>query len=191
MYRLSRTVFIIFIGFFLLLNSGCAPGYMQDRGNDALDVLELGLTVNKDSKPQLGFYFDFFSLFPLGYAKVEGTAFGLGNRQAGKLDYLNNSWGVVVWGSEEKGIGIFDPRNPHQARPDQADLEEWPQYNVGLPRLIIEDNPPPDLHFFECNRGIHLGWIGFYMNVRPLDIIDFILGWTTIDMLGDDESRWD
>jgi len=190
MHRFWRIVLIVSIGFLLLVNSGCAPGYMQDRGNDALDILELGLIVNKDSKPQLGLYFDFFNITPLGYANVEGTALGLANRQAGKLDYIHKSWGILAWGSEEKGAGTFNPRDPHQARPDQAGLEDWPQYNVGIPRLIIEDNSPPVLQFLECNRVIHLGWIGMYMNVRPVDILDFLLGWTTIDIMGDDESRW-
>jgi hypothetical protein len=190
MYTLSRIVLIVLIGFILLINSGCAPGYMQDRGNDALDIVDLGVIVNKDSKPQLGLYFDFFSITPIGYANVEGTSFGIGNRQVGKMDFINDSWGVIAWGSERKGRGTFNPRDPHQARPDQAGLEEWPRFNAGIPRLIAEDNSPPVLQYFECDRVIHLGWIGMYMTVRPLDIFDFLLGWTTIDIMGDDESRW-
>ena len=177
------------IGLALLLNSGCASTYMRDRGNDALDIMDIGVVINKDSKPQLGLYIDFFSLTPLGYANVEGTAYGIGQRELGKMDFANQNWGTLLWGSERKVLGQFNPHDPHQARPDQRQLTEPARYDTGIISIAKGDDPPPGLHFVECNRVLYLGWLGLYMTMRPLDIIDFVLGWTTLDILGDDQAH--
>lgn len=169
----------------ILLMQGCA--YLRDRGNDAMDMVDIGITVNDRWKPQFGLYLDFFSLLPLGYSRVEAKSIGIGNSQIGLLDFEHASWGALAWGSEKKGSGTFNPLDPHQARSDQTGETARPRYNAGIARLRAEDNPPPTLQFFECDRILHLGWIGFHATVRPLDIFDFILGWTTIDILGDDD----
>jgi hypothetical protein len=96
----------------------------------------------------------------------------------------------LVWGSELKGTGEFDPRDPHQTRLDQANAAERPRFNTGILRLISEEeNRPPLLQYVECGRGLHLGWIGVHASIRPFDIVDFILGWTPLDIVGDDEKN--
>jgi hypothetical protein len=162
---------------------------MGDRGRDALDMVDLGITINTHARPDFAVYGDIFSLIQLGYAHVDGKAIGIGNRQIGVLDHEFKNWGALVWGSEQKGSGAFDPTDPHQARPDQHELTERPRFDVGLLRLGESDNPPPAVQFLEVDRGFHLGWIGIFATVRPLDIIDFVLGWTTIDIIGDDLSK--
>ena len=37
-----------------------------------------------------------------------------------------------------------------------------------------------------CNHFIHFGHHGFVFNIRYLELIDFLLGWTTLDLCGDD-----
>ena len=167
--------------------SGCA--YMVDRGHDAQDILDIGIVVSDDLRPEFGLYLDFFSVLPIGYADVEGKSFGMGNRQMGMLDFEHRSWGTIVWGSEQKGSGEFDPGDPHQARPDQADETERPRFNAGLPRVMAEDEDPPALQYLECDRVLYLGWIGIHATIRPFDIFDFLLGWTTLDMMGDDVAQ--
>jgi hypothetical protein len=61
-----------------------------------------------------------------------------------------------------------------------------PEYGKGVVTLIQHDNRPPPITYMQCRRNIHLGWIGIHASGRPLDILDFILGWTTLDILGDD-----
>jgi hypothetical protein len=168
----------------LCLSSGCA--YLKNRGNDALDIMDLGFTVNDRIEPQIGLYIDFFNILPLGYSNVEGKIIGFGNRQAGWLDHADNSWGVIFWGREMKALGEFNPKDPHRTRKDQRDLTQWPYYNVGLARMISEDDIPPTPQFIECQRVFHFGWIGFIAHLRPVDLADFILGWTTLDIVGDD-----
>lgn len=164
--------------------TGCA--YLRARGNDALDIIDIGITVNDKWSPDFGIYADFFSITPIGFCRIDGKELGIGNRQIGWLDYIDKSWGVLLWGSELKGAGKFNPTDPHQARKDQRNLETRPRFNTGIVRMSMEDNLPPLLCFFECDRGVHLGWIGLHFTLRPVDLIDFVLGWTTLDILGDD-----
>jgi hypothetical protein len=178
-----------------LLGTGCT--YLRNRGHDAADMLEIGITVS--SKPQFAFHpLDYFNTIILGYSSVEGTYYGIGERRIGKMPFKDErTWGLLLWGSDTLKIGKFNPNDPHLAWKDEmAKLKaegkplptERPRYNKGLVTLIKHDNSPPPITFMQCRRNIHLGWIGFHASLRPLDIIDFILGWTTLDIIGDDRT---
>ena len=169
----------------LVLTSGCT--YMQKRGHDAMDIIDIGIALPKGPKPQFGLYFDFFNILPLGYSHVEAKQIGMANRQAGYMDLEHTSWGVIGWGKEKKGSGEFDAFDAHQVRADLAGIEARPAYNVGIPRMSVEGDAPPPQQFFECDRIIYLGYIGIHATIRPFDILDFVLGWTTLDIMGDDE----
>jgi hypothetical protein len=175
---------LILVAFLVVLTNGCA--YFKHRGNDALDFIDLGVTVNQTWWPAFGVYFDPFSLMPLGYSNVDAKFIGMSHRQVGAIDYTNHAWGAIVWGRERRGIGPFNPNNPYHARPDQRDLTQRPVFDVGPVGLAAADNPPPWLHYFEFNRGIHVGWVGVDTTCRISEMLDFILGWTTLDIIGDD-----
>jgi hypothetical protein len=186
MSKLNRTVraMVMVAGLFsMLVVSGCA--YMRDRGHDAMDIIDIGVTVNDKPMPRFALYFDFFNILPLGFSNVDGKVLGMGNRQAGFMDFEHQNWGVLAVGKEQKGSGVFNPNDPHQARPDQKDLTERPRYDVGFVGVGGEE-PPPDMQFLECDRALHLGWIGLHATMRPIDLLDFVFGWFTIDMMGDD-----
>lgn len=181
-WLLAMTLFVV-----ASIQSGCA--YMGDRGHDLLDITDFGITVTDKAQPDFGLYLDFFNITPIGYSAIDGKVLGWGNRQIGWLDYHDHNWGALAWGSEQKGTGEFDPRDPHQTRLDQVDAKEPPRYDAGIARLIAEDNPPPPLQYIQCERGLHLGWIGVHLTFRPFETIDFLLGWTTLDMMRDDEKN--
>ena len=188
MAHLSRRLLLLAaLTTFVVIQSGCA--YMGDRGRDFLDITDFGITVTDKAQPDFGVYLDFFNITPLGYSMIDGKVLGWGNRQIGWLDYHDHNWGALVWGSEQKGTGAFVPRDPHQTRLDQVDAKAPPRFNAGIARLIAQDNRPPWLQFIECDRGIHLGWIGVHLTFRPFETIDFLLGWTTLDVMGDDEKN--
>ena len=168
----------------LVLTNGCS--YLRNRGLDALDIVDVGVTFTDKTSPDFAIFADFFSITPVGYSRIDGKVFGIGNRQIGWLDYEDRCWGVLLWGSEKKGSGKFNPKDPHQARVDQQDLKTRPRFNTGILRMSLQDNLPPLLQFLECDRCVHLGWIGVHATIRPFDLLDFILGWTTLDILGDD-----
>jgi hypothetical protein len=172
------------LAFGLLLQS-CT--YMGQRGNDVLDIFDIGFTVTDKAQPDLALYFDFFNMVPIGFAKVDGKLLGLGHRQFGWLDYHARHWGLLAYGSEMQGIGTFNPNDPRQARQDGLPKEAWPTHDAGFVRVFTGDNPPPRMHHIECTRQLHLGWLGFLMNIRPVEMVDFLVGWTTADILMDDD----
>ena len=170
-----------------IMLSGCATPYMQNRGNDLKDILDIGLTVSK--QPQFSLYLDFFNIVPLGYSHVDTdkvTKIGITHRDIGVVPYANKSWGALLWGEEYRGAEAFNPLDPHEARKDQADLTERSSYKVGLVSLAGEGETPPTLQFLECERSLHLGWVGVHFLFRPVDLLDFVVGLTTVDILGDD-----
>jgi len=178
----------------LLLTNGCV--YLQNRGHDAADMFEVGITVS--SKAQLAIYpAAYFNLVSLGYSNVEGTYYGIGGRTIGSMPFKDKaSWGVVLWGYDNLNVGPFNPDDPHQAwRSDMAKVKaqgnplpgDRPEYSYGAITLAVEGHSAPPITYFQCRRNVHLGWIGIHASLRPLDIVDFILGWTTLDILGDDQ----
>lgn len=173
---------------------GCA--YMQDRGRDALDIFDIGLTVS--AKPGFAAHFDFFNIVPIGFSHVDGWWIGIGQRQVGALELHDRAWGVILWGSVKQEIGEFNPHHPYLMwRSVVRELErrgqplptEAQRYNTGLARMISQGNTPPPLTFTSCRRLFHFGWVGIGFNIRPFEFVDFLVGFTTIDLTGDDIGR--
>jgi len=176
---------------------GCGSVYMQDRGNDAMDMLELGITTSSVMNPGIAAHGDISNVVGLGYSRVCGWYTGLGARQFGVLDLQDSTWNALVWGSDASRIGDFDPNDPHEAWVEdmQALKAEGkplptvrPRYNDGLVRMLQEGNPPPRPSFFPCNnrKHLHLGWIGVMGGLHPFEVFDFILGWANVDFMKDD-----
>ncbi len=164
---------------------GCS--YMADRGRDAMDIMDIGLTVTPELKPDFALYVDFFNVTPIGYSNVDGKVMGIAYRQAGWwMDYQTHNWGVLTHGSEKQGAGVFNYNNPHFAHVGETYEEPWPRWDAGFIGVFTGDNPPPKLHHLECSRIVHVGWVGIIWDIRPFDVFDFIFGWTTFDMMGDD-----
>ncbi|MCL5269616.1 MAG: hypothetical protein M1457_03460 [bacterium] len=180
-----RGLGILLLAAVALGGTGC--GYLKARGRDAKNMIDLGISVNNTWKPQFGLYFDFFNMTPIGFGSLDCKVLGMGNRQIGWMDYENHSWGALAVGREKHGHGLFNAQDPEQARPDQRGLSERPAFDVGFVGAFTGEDNPPKLQYIECNRCIHLGWIGIQNTMRPLGILDFILGWTTFDLLGDDD----
>ena len=183
-FRIFSFVMVITTSFFL---NGCNT-YLRNRGNDTLDMVQIGFTFNDSIKPQFGLYMNHFASLPLGYSKVQSKFLGIVDRHIGWMDYENESWGALVWGDEKKGGGEFNPFDPHVARPDQINNLERSSYTVGLLRYMKNQAPekPPVRQYISCNRILHLGWIGIIFNSSPVDIFDFFLGWLNIDIMKDD-----
>ncbi len=135
---------------------GCGP-YWQDRGNDAKDMVDFGITTS--TKPCFALYLpgNYFNLTPLGYSRVEGTFHGVGGRQVGSVPILDQSWGVLLWGSKRSRIGEFNPDEPRHVSPSKiAELRaagkplptEVERYNDGPVRMLLQDNAPPHASFY-------------------------------------------
>lgn len=165
--------------------SSCA--YFKNRGNDALDMFDIGISVTPHLMPNGAAYVDFFNMLPLGVSYIDDSKLlGIGYRQAGWLDYQAKNWGVLAYGSELQGAGVFNPYDPRQGRQGETLETDWTRHDAGFIGVFTGDTPPPQRHYFECARVFHIGWIGILFDIRPGDIADFILGWSTLDIQGDD-----
>lgn len=186
MRHAMRHLFLSVLLVAAVLSSGCT--YMHNRGKDAMQMLDLGITVSPLSKPGFAAYVGVPGSIALGGAYVpDAKIFGIGNNQAGWLDYEHKSYGLAVWGSSKQGAGDFDAKDVYQARDDQRDLTERPRFNTGPVRDIAEGNSVPPPAFIECDKYIHIGYVGILFNCRFFQIVDFLAGWTTLDIMGDDD----
>lgn len=155
-----------------LLCGGCA--YMQNRGNDALDIFDVGLTVTK--QPHVGAYAGFNSILGLGYADMDGKLIGLGERQFGILDMRYNAGGMLLEAHEQIAYG---------EKYEKADPDSPKDHGVGL-GMIYRDTPKSFVDALECPKVVHLLFIGVDLTCKIGEIADFLAGWTTLDISHDD-----
>ena len=192
---------------FLLSMQGCT--YLHHRADDFAEIADIGFTISK--KPYFALYADELSLVPVGYARVDGHFIGWGGGQVGKTTHAVHSYGVLVHGSEELGWhrkyegegGVKEAEANEAWRKKEGFIEQTAGVTMvidDVSRLItgkmFEGQNQPD-HSLSCLHYIHLGWFGVVVNLRTLDILDFILGWFGIDfgrldLGGDDgtERQW-
>ncbi len=157
----------------VLCLTGCT--YMKNRGSDFTDVFDAGVTVSK--KPQFTLYANFLSLLSLGYAHFDGTLYGMADRHYGAVTAREHAAGLLVWGREQFGYETFD----------LADPESPPSWRVGLVGLPMGPAPPKG-QTVNCPKMLHLGWVGITLNCKFGQLADFILGLTTLDIMGDDTA---
>jgi hypothetical protein len=151
---------------------GCA--YMKDRGRDALQMADIGVMTSK--KPYGAFYVCGFGIVALGAGKCDGYFYGWGGDTFGVRRHYYRTLGLGPWSYSEVGWGnTFDPAKPET-------LEQW---YAGIIGWIAEPDRRP-AYGISCVHYLHLGYIGLVGNVRYAEMADFLLGWTTYDLCGDD-----
>ena len=138
-----------------------------------MDIIDIGFTASK--KPGLALYYDFVPVIPIGYGKVEGTFVGLGGGKFGAMPHYEESYGLLLWGQESVGFGVYDASDP----------ETLNYQRTGLVGAAEGPFPGPD-YLLSCPHYIHLGWVGIVVSPRYLQILDFLCGWTTLDICFDD-----
>ncbi len=169
--RITRAAAVMALLVGLLSSSGCA--YMSNRGRDAMDVIDAGVTTSKE--PQFALYAGFLNIASLGYSGVDGNFYGIPMRQAGSFQTRQNAGGLLVWGYEELGYAEMDQKNPQYP----------PHWKVG-PVGLVQGPRPPAEQVLNCPKLLHLGWIGLTVNCNTAELGDFLVGWTTIDYMDDD-----
>ncbi|MFO7957447.1 MAG: hypothetical protein R6X33_10145 [Candidatus Brocadiia bacterium] len=172
MSTFRRFAIVVSVVLLMLLSSGCAT-YWADRGNDSLDILDVGVTTS--SKPGFSLYAGFLNVLSLGYSDVDGTLWGIGGRHAGAVPMRQNAAGVLLEGYEQLGYRDFDPADPDSPEP-------WRVGIIGL----AEGPPPPPGQTVNCPKLLHLGWVGLTLNCRFGELADFVVGWFGGDIMGDD-----
>ncbi len=203
-----RLIAVLSVLVLILSLQGCT--YLKWRLDDLAESVDIGIIVSE--KPYFALYADELSLLPIGYAHVDGHFIGWGGGQVGKTTHAVHSYGLLLHGEEELG---WHRQYEGEGGEKEAEANEAWRKRYGFieqgagASMVIDDSVrlitgnmfegrnEPD-HSLSCLHYIHLGWFGIVVNVRTLSIIDFILGWTTLDFggsldfKGDDgtERRW-
>ncbi len=166
-----RILVVVTLGITMAFAGGC--GYLQNRGSDALDIIDAGVTVSP--QPQFSLYSGFLNVLSLGYSNMDGTFYGLSEGRGGKAVARQNAGGLLLYGVEQLGYRDVNFENP-------ASPEPWKVGIIGL----AEGPGPRNGQVVNCPKLLHLGWVGLTLNCKFGELADFLLGWTTADIMGDD-----
>ncbi len=170
--RMSVLLALVLI---LVGSSGCT--YLRYRAEDFAETVDVGVTLTET--PQIGLYWNSLDIFPVGYSDIDGWFVGWGGGQFGRTRHYNKCWGLG-YAREEIGWGKFD-------KDDKDTLDVQYSGILGMALPPYEGGPsytPACVHFFP-----HLGYVGLVWNARWMEMVDFIVGWTTIDIAGDDGAK--
>lgn len=156
-----------------MFSSGCA--YMQNRGSDAKDAFDIGLTFTKT--PHVGVYAGFNSLLGVGYVNMDGHLLGIGSSQAGWwLPMRLNVGGMVLDGYEQYAYcGNYDALD-----------KTTPKQRGNALGMLHFAKPAGAMEMLQCPKIVHVGWIGINVTCKLGELADFLVGWTTLDLAGDD-----
>jgi hypothetical protein len=169
----------------IFASQGCAQmggvgKYFLHRGQDALDIPDVGISVT--STPQWGFYWNSLDFLSLGYSKLDGYVYGWAGGRLGRVRHYNHCYGVFYC-TENIGWGPnVDPDDPSTYYHQKAGFVGYilPPYTP-FADYYTPAYTPACVHFFP-----HIGYVGFVWNLRYMEMVDFMLGWVGLDIAGDD-----
>ena len=172
-FRNLQLSMVLLLGVVLLASSGCSTTYLKHRREDALDMVDVGVTLS--TTPQLAIYKACAPLFTIGYGDLEADFMGLGGGKFGRMRHFHEGLGLALWGRQKIAFGEYDREDP----------ETFDYDGSGPLGMVSGPFPGPD-YMLCCVQHLHLGWVGVVFNARWLQMIDFALGWTTLDICYDD-----
>jgi len=159
---------------------GCAgPGYWTDRGNDALDIFTLTVGMGGGAGARVG---------PLhaglyGYSDFYGLR---GGRLEGSGFMHSGSYDVTVC-SEEYFLYHEDPDSD---RLKSYEAEGYPFASFAkLGKAFHEGErrqPPGMLPYYTQIEVVAGALGGLRVGFNPGELVDLLLGWTTLDIYNDD-----
>jgi hypothetical protein len=164
-------------------SQGCAVvRYFQYRGEDCLEMVDVGLTITPE--PCIGLYWNSLDVLVAGYSNIDGYFVGWGGGQLGVTQHYDKCYGFIV-SHEEVGWGDFDKNDPSTLHMRVGGLAGLASVAGTGPSKPSPDYTPACVHFIP-----HIGPVGLVWNARWTQIVDFIVGFTTIDIAGDDGYRF-
>ena len=173
MRLLGTAAVVLAVGILASSVSGCA--YMTRRGDDALATFDIGFTLSL--KPHFSAYVGALSLLGVGYSEFDGKFLGLGNQHAGWMDSRYHAGGLLLEAYEQWGFdGDYN-----------MDLPNSPPARGAGVGLLYHELPDTVVGAAEVPIFVHAGWIGFNLNCKVGQIVNFIVGWTTLDLAHNEE----
>ena len=159
---MTRIIFLPLLLTLLCLTQGCA--YLQNRANDAKDMIDIGVTYSK--KPQFAFYASgpFIQVGTIGYGNVDGHFAGLGGGKfSAQAPHYEKSYGLLVWGNE--WLSYYHTGAEIAAMPEDEAKEASKEMQVGIVGMPLGlagvGAPPPNLEYIGSCPPLHppgLGW---------------------------------
>jgi hypothetical protein len=150
---------------FALTLSGCAgSGYWADRGRDAADIASLTAGAGLGAMARVGPIY--LNAFGISYHDHLGWRGGGQDSDIGSWFAFGQTW--------------TDPAPEGRDRGKQFHLAE-----TEVPFVMIPSEGSRLAFFtqFEVSLGLLLG---ARFGLNPVELLDFLLGWTTLDFFGDD-----
>ena len=167
-HLLRRVSFVLLVA---LVAQGCT--YLSNRGRDAAQMFDLGLTFSK--KPQIGLYVNCPVIAPIGFGKVDGYYAGVGGGKVGIMEHQQRNVGAIFWGYEKNSW-------QDAGKDGKKTQEDQPVGLLAIARGERGEQP----YRVSCKHYFHLGWVGLTANINWVEIGDFFLGWFLVDLCGDD-----
>jgi len=184
------------IGYVLLLLSLTGCHYLENRGNDVLDMFRLegaygyGLHVGVEATDYLpvglGVYVQPYYFGKLGRGRTVR-----GSSRAEGVDWLvfhfRESGAVPPPGVSRKGALVASAPSADQVTQEPYTSESGFWFGLG-----VEDESQPSRRWperFEITARTHLVLLGFGVGFNPVECLDFFAGWTTLDLCNDDGCR--
>jgi hypothetical protein len=207
---MKRVVIISGLAFLLALGSGCAGfgAYMKDRGNDFADCFTAragicyGLGVRAQASNYLGASIGLSvgkkaGYFGRQYVEAEGNWVGIPLLQLATPflvvwpsiaeEYGNQPYTTwhFIWDACTCLLGTSYEHNFDAALPDNVRVLG---FNLGEFVHPIRMEPPTPFirEKFFVEVGVTLFAVSFDAGFNPVEFVDFLLGWTTLDITGDD-----
>ena len=182
--KIRRTIPAMLVLVAALLTTGCADfkTYIKDRGNDLADCFtaRAGIAYGLGVRTQVTNYVRVSA----GIGSYSGKWVGYFGRNRVDESPLEQAWiglpfSVLYLFSTEFRVGRS--KDDWTASLLGVHVEEFrrpnPQWSPGVP-LVREK--------FFIEVGATLGAVGFDLGFNPVEFVDFLLGWTTLDITGDD-----
>ena len=172
------------------LTMGCATPYMIDRARDAADVFTASGSMGAGVKAQVGPVHAgvIFSVGHAGFRGGEWTSIPAGGEpRNGDVEFL-----IMPWPDDGLTFGLskYEPSDGSTGVLRGKGYSAESAIPFVTTRFQEEGKPAPVSRLFdhclsqlEVSGGLFfVGHLGFNLG----ELLDFILGWTTIDILGDD-----
>jgi hypothetical protein len=157
---MKYTISIAFFAY-CILSTGCV--YMGHRTRDFSDIVTLAAETRNISC-------DLRLICPMGISFAKGKGFGLREGYMGKYEYKESVFVTPVGGLFELD---FTPENDYRKK-----------------GYLIRSRYPDEEFWSQC-LSVQVS-IGLYYGARAglnvNEAVDFLLGWTTLDIMGDDRS---
>lgn len=163
-----------------LLLAGCASPYLRARRADAGDILTASV-----SDPALGVKVRAGPLAAGLYGGMADEGWRGGARVEGWNQKRPASGDVcfLFWGHESL-------ESPFLTRPGKAFVATTVLPFVQWPRPVTPEGKFPRCYLTQVEVNLALGK-GLRLGVNPGELVDFLLGWLTVDLFGDDAETPD